>query len=312
MEIRRLPLFLLILVPAVGGPMGTNMAPGVAQPFSVGSVRGTYALSYTFTALAANDSAALGLATFDGRGSFSGSFVQNWPGPVCGLPRTMRCVAPGTNVGTYSMSEDGTGHVALTNTFSGPTNPGRIVTQLTFDGVVTRARVVGALKLATEIFSIQGERPFVANIGGLASGLDRRLPDAGVFTAASLEGTYAVSSVVGAVPAGTLGVARFDGRGALSSTLTVNLRAARADRQVIRGITGIGTYSLNADGMGTLTLDSTLPDGSSLGQGNFDLVVREARVVGSRKVAGECLAIQRERGALSRKLVALELKKLPD
>ena len=306
------PLVLTAVIATVGmnGPAGR--AEERAQPYGLGSVRGTYALSYMFTALSANDSAALGLATFDGSGAFNGSFIQNWPGQVCGLPRTMRCVAPGTNTGTYTMNANGTGRVTLTNMFSGPINPGGIVTQLTFDGVVTQARVVDGRSLATEIFNIQGERPFLANIGGLASGLARRLPDEGVFTAASLQGTYAVSSVQGAVPAGTLGVASFDGRGALSSTLTINLKAGRADRQVIRGITGSGTYALNADGMGALVLVSALPDGSSLGESHFDLVVRQARMVGSRKVATECFAVQRERGALSRRLVALDLRRLPD
>jgi hypothetical protein len=214
-------------------------------------------------------------------------------------------------VGTYTMNEDGIGHITVTNTFTGP-DPGAGTTQLSFDGVVTQARTGRASRLATEIFNIQAERSFVASIGGLASGIAKRLPDKGEFRTESLRGAYAVSSVVGAIPSGTLGVATFDGSGNVSSLLTVNLRATRAARQVIRGIIGVGTYSVNADGTGAFTLTSTHPDGSSLGEGNFDLLVMQAQVVDSLEVAREFFAIQREPGALSKALVALTFKKLPD
>jgi len=284
-----------------------DMPPG----YTLASVQGTYALSYVFTAFKDNDSAALGLATFDGKGEFEGSFIQNWPGPVCRLPGNTRCVAPGTNVGTYTMNEDGIGHLTLTNTFSGH-DPGAGTTQLSFDGVITQARAGRASRLATEIFNIQAERSFVESIGGLASGVAKRLPAEGEFRTESLRGAYAVSSVVGAIPSGTLGVATFDGSGRVSSSLTVNLRRTRGNRQVVRGIVGVGTYTVNADGTGAFTVASTHPDGSSLGEGNFDLVVMQAEVVGSLKVAREFFAIQREPGALSKALVALIFKKLPD
>ena len=310
---RRTSCLFLVLVPFLlgSGPDHESARKDPPAGYTLASVQGTYALSYVFTAFKDNDSAALGLARFDGQGRFEGSFIQNWPGPVCRLPADTRCVAPGTNVGTYTMNEDGIGHITLTNTFSGH-DPGAGTTQLSFDGVVTQARAGRASRLATEIFNIQAERSFVQSIGGLASGVAKRLPAEGEFRTESLRGAYAVGSVVGAIPSGALGVATFDGSGSVSSTLTVNLRRTRGDRQVIRGIVGVGTYSVNADGTGAFTLTSTHPDGSSLGEGNFDLVVMQAEVAGSLKVAREFFAIQREPGALSKAVVALVFKKLPD
>jgi hypothetical protein len=60
----------------------------------------------------------------------------------------------------------------------------------------------------------------------------------------------------------------------VSGVLLLNMQGADGNRQVLRGLVA-GTYSVDSDGMVTMNLTFSLPNGASV-QGAFDLIVTDA------------------------------------
>jgi hypothetical protein len=76
-------------------------------------------------------------------------------------------------------------------------------------------------------------------------------------------------------------------------------------------ITYTGTYTVNADGTGVLTLTVTLPSGQTA-TGTIDLLIKEARRSDDQKVATEIAGMQRELvSALNGQLVVYKFTRRP-
>ena len=83
------------------------------------------------------------------------------------------------------------------------------------------------------------------------------------YTAASLQGTYAVVATYSANVALALAVRHFDGLGNLTGTFVLNapvVGSPTGARTVITG-TQVGTYTVNCDGTGTITRTITSSSG---------------------------------------------------
>ena len=75
------------------------------------------------------------------------------------------------------------------------------------------------------------------------------------FTAASLQGSYAVVANYGANVAISIGTRTFDGKGNLTGSFTINEPtpgSTTGDRTIVTG-TQTGTYTVNCDGTGSVT-----------------------------------------------------------
>ncbi len=83
------------------------------------------------------------------------------------------------------------------------------------------------------------------------------------YTAASLQGTYAVVATYSANVALALAVRHFDGQGNLTGTFVLNapvVGSPTGARTIITG-TQVGTYTVNCDGTGTITRTLTSSSG---------------------------------------------------
>ena len=83
------------------------------------------------------------------------------------------------------------------------------------------------------------------------------------FTAASLQGSYAVVANYGANVAISLGVRTFDGNGNLKGSFVINEPtpgSTTGERTIVTG-TQTGTYKVNCDGTGTITRNLVASNG---------------------------------------------------
>jgi hypothetical protein len=90
-----------------------------------------------------------------------------------------------------------------------------------------------------------------------------RAEDSHCYTAASINGTYAVIGTYGANVALALGVRHFDGQGNLTGTFTLNEpdpTSTTGGRKIVTG-TQVGTYTVNCDGTGVITRTLTTSTG---------------------------------------------------
>ena len=215
---RFLQLGVLILTTIV---LATS-APAAA--FSNASVKGSY--SFTTDLWTANPTTPafgmVGVMTFDGAGNVTASYESI----TAGVPKT------GTWGGTYSVNSDGVGAIELT---TGST--ARFAMTLNS----TAAGVAHGLQL---LLTNDGNNEVVSGTAVLQS------TGAETYSVASLKGTFAVlgnswTAKVGDKREGVTGIITFDGKGNLTSTVTVmwggKLHAA---------ITETGTYTVNSDGIG--------------------------------------------------------------
>lgn len=147
-----------------------NLAPGTGNLFTLTSTRlpdggkftnaslqGRYA--YTLTGYGGPlPQAAVGLMNYDGKASFSGTAIVNLPGPTIGA----RAFVTAPFVRPYTVNADGTGAA---------TPPGE--SDIAF--VITRADVIGDIKVAQEVFFII--RELNPATGNLVTGVIKKLPD---------------------------------------------------------------------------------------------------------------------------------------
>ena len=134
----------------------------------------------------------------------------------------------------------------------------------------------------------------------------------GVFTNASLWGSYSAQSEGDNRVAVGLGIATYNGKGKTTRRLTVNAPAEDGARRLLL-FQDEGTYSINEDGTGTVTYEITNSDGT-VREVTWDLVITRARITflsGQRsKLATELFAVQREVGVAA-SLVTSNQQRLP-
>jgi hypothetical protein len=169
--------------------------------------------------------AFLGVMNFDGAGNVTGSLTFQRGSTSTKAAQTFA----GTLTGTYSSNPDGTGSVTVT-----------------FGGVLT---FTFAMVIADGGQSLQLVGTNL--IGGDASGsVGDGFARAG--QSGSLKGSYGFQLNNSPLPAGTIGVANFDGAGNVAVSFTsAGVGSDPSQPPVSRG-TLTGTYSTNPDGSGTI------------------------------------------------------------
>ena len=113
--------------------------------FTLASVCGDYG---AVAAYGANIARALGTEKMDGKGSLTGAAFVNQPGP-----NNTRTITNIGIAGTYTVNPDGTGSMFLKITL-----PDGSMGSVTEDFVITKAKVVDGIAIATEIQDAQ-EQP---------------------------------------------------------------------------------------------------------------------------------------------------------
>ena len=105
------------------------------------------------------------------------------------------------------------------------------------------------------------------------------------FSTASLCGNYGAIATYGANVARALGFEAMDGHGKITGSAIVNQPGANNTRTLTSiGITG--TYTINAEGMGTMSLTIALPGGATANV-TEDFVVTRSKVVDGVAIATE-------------------------
>jgi hypothetical protein len=190
-----------------------------------------YLLNF-YTVDASGGLALLGVMNFDGAGNVTGSYTARSNG---GHPQ-----GTGTFTGTYSTAPNGVG-----------VKPGSITLAidigwiLSFDMVVTD----GGQGLQLVLTDCSGG---CDPAGAVISGVARA-----AYTG-PVNGSYGFQLSSNPVPSGYLGVVSFDGAGNVGISITNIGVAQEGSPPPVTGGTLTGTYSLNPDGSGTVTL----PDAS--------------------------------------------------
>jgi hypothetical protein len=110
--------------------------------YSAATICGDYGVIATY---GANIARALGHESFDGKGNLTGAAIANQPGP--NATRTLTAIGI---EGTYSVSADGSGKQELTIML-----PGGATANVTEDLVITKARVIDGVMIATEFEDMQ-------------------------------------------------------------------------------------------------------------------------------------------------------------
>jgi hypothetical protein len=245
-------------------------------PFTVASVVGTFAWTHIGHG-GQFPSAGLGVLTFDGAGTFSGTVTLNLPGEDF----TNRIPDYRTSFsGSYTLNPDGTGTSTARFTLPGS---GRQETSSHF--VVTKAVVRGGRRIARELKLVADRLSVIS--GNLDVAVLKQIPSGG-FSNASLSGTYGEhgTSYGGAQPAVDAGFTTFDGRGNTTVYFNQNIPGEEnipgfpapsfSQRQVFSGSANL-TYQVNPDGTGKSNV--------------AHFVITEAKKIGNQVVATEVFSI---------------------
>ena len=188
-----------------------------------------------------NGTAVLGVVSFDEAGNATGTYTLE----MGATPMEPAQTVTGTSTGRYSTNPDGTGAMTLTLDRG---------LSFTFSMVVTDG--------GQELQLIATNSVGIDLRGTVLSGLGRAV------NPGSPRGSYGFRLHHSPAPAGTLGVASFDGAGNVTVSFTsVGVPQSGAQPPVMSG-TFTGTYSFNPDGSGII--DLTLSSG-----GKFAVVVTD-------------------------------------
>jgi hypothetical protein len=238
--------------------------------------------------------AGVSVATYDGKGSFSGVTIQDIPGHTF----KERVFVRAPFAGTYSISESGEGTGTIATTM-----PDGSKHDVTIALVITRSAKKDGATIAEE-FAFMHEQllPTSANLLTLQA---TRLPNDGKFTNASLKGKYAYTLLghSGAVPQAGLGLMTYDGEGRFSGSATVNLPGRSYGERAFVSAPFVRPYSVNADGTGTAT-----PPGES----DIVFVITKADVVEGVKLGQEVFFIVREINPVTGNLLTGVITRLSD
>jgi hypothetical protein len=112
------------------------------------------------------------------------------------------------------------------------------------------------------------------------------------YTLASLRGDYAAVATYGANVARALGTQTMDGHGNLKGSAIVNQPGSNGAR-VIVSISFTGTYRVNSDGTGTISLTITLPNGNTA-NATEDFVITKAEIRDGIPLAKEIIDAQEQ------------------
>jgi hypothetical protein len=173
-----------------------------------------------------NGTAVLGVMNFDGAGNVTGPYTFEIGGNSTQAAQTIT----GTFTGTYSRNPDGTGNVTIA------LDAGITVT---FAMVITDSGQ-GLQLVATNLTG--------GDIGGIVISGVARAAQAG-----SVKGSYGFQLNNSPVPAGTIGVANFDGKGNVAVSFTSVGVGSDPNQPPVMSGTLTGTYSTNPDGSGTIS-----------------------------------------------------------
>jgi hypothetical protein len=136
---------------------------GTLPVYSLASYQGDYAV---VGAYGANIARLIGTYQADGKGNIDGTARVNLPGA-----HNDRVVVSISFGGTYIVNDDGTGTIYFTVAL-----PGGGTAPATLDFVFTKAKVLGGIKVATEVATAQRERSSVVN-GEFVTHISTRRPD---------------------------------------------------------------------------------------------------------------------------------------
>lgn len=197
--------------------------------YSAANVKGSYSfLVNEWTATTGNNFGSLGILTFDGVSAVSGSLTE-----VTSSGLQTFTIETGS---TYSVKASGSGSISLTTTGGG----------ITLDFVLNSvsASVAQGLQLLSPNPSggnyVTAGNAVAMNLSGSAS-------------AANLKGSYSFlgtkwTADPAAAQNGSVGIATFDG------VSKVNVSFTEVYDGTVETLSGSGTYTVNSDGTGTLTL----------------------------------------------------------
>jgi hypothetical protein len=248
----------------------SSLQSQVATDFNNDSLKGNYALIDKGNGGQPN--AGVTLINFDGRGKFTGSTTQNFPGANAGT----RTIAKATFTGNYTLEKQGigTGQI-ITNLPDGSTSENKL------NLVVTKAKIIDQKREAEELFLIPQN---LTPANGLETVVAKRLPDEGKFTNASLQGNYSYNIIGegGQSPIAGLGILTCDGKGNCSGNIAINRPGASAGERTVTTTSSVMPYTINSDGTGT----ATPPNESEI-----VLLITKAEVVNDLKVAQEMFFI---------------------
>lgn len=258
------------------------MTSSESPDFSNAILKGTYA----FTSIGRGGDApyaAIGVISFDGNGNIAGSCAANLPG------RTFqeRIQIKASLKGAYTVDADGSGFGSSTETSLLPDGS----TQETgYRFMINQVEAIGGARVAQLVTLIQEKLDPVT--GGLNTATATRLPDEGVFSLASIKGTYSGVGFAwgGRAPITGTGFITYDGNGNTHASNTQSFPgAAFGERTFYTYDTPAGTYTVNEDGTGTIVSAQEYQTGAVA-----DLVITKAKVVDGVKVAQEYFFILRD------------------
>jgi len=151
-----------LFVIAVLGFLGVSTANAQVSascPYTLASIRGTYAIVVNY---GANVAMAIGTRSYDGNGNMTGTFIIN--APTAGSTTGARTISHGTQMGTYTVSCNGTGVITRVITLTtGATAPALDDFVIT---AATRSSQAGQPLLATALVDA-GEDASTLAVGGL-------------------------------------------------------------------------------------------------------------------------------------------------
>jgi hypothetical protein len=250
--------------------------------FTTSSLKGTYGFSTSARGgpLATADA---GLTTFDGKGKSTVYFNQNIPGEFFGQRQVF---SDSTNL-TYTVNPDGTGSSNVAHF------------------VITKAAKIGGQVVGTEVFFITDALdPFTGN---LQTTVAKRLspnpnPTVAGFGKASLLGSYAGKVIGHGSPTQqvTAAVLNFDGNGNFAGSGTINLPGASFGQRIFTEAPFVGTYSVNANGVGT-----------ALNGGESAFVITKIERINGMKVASEFALVVKDLQATGN-LITATFTRRPD
>lgn len=143
----------------------------------------------------------------------------------------------------------------------------------------------------------------------LAAILEAQPKPASGFDLASLKGSYGSRETGdGHVSAG-LGIVTYDGQGNTTRKFTVNAPDGAGGRQILI-FTAVGTYTVNEDGTGVATYNTTLPDGS-VATRTFDFVITATDTWPPGKpsrIAAQVSTAQREAGVTVKLVTGIQTR----
>ena len=206
--------------------------PAQAATFSNASLKGTYSfLNNLWTAnVGTNQFAMVGVLAFDGAGNVTGSYTSI----------SRHTVQTGTLSGIYIVMSNGTGTITITFT------PGS-----TAHFAITLNSTAGTVAHGLQLLQINDANNEI--ISGTAL---LQATTSATYSVASLKGTFAFQynprTADGSLAEdGGVGILTFDGKGNLKGSITIMY-----DGQLFTGNALTGTYSVNSDGSGRLSVVS--------------------------------------------------------